>query len=407
MSNLSIAPYFAFARTKITGQFISNDRSEAWVSAEPDLRYKALCHTCGTPAQTTHSHEIRTIRDLDVGETRIHLRSAYRNIVCPQCDGVRTEALEYVEGCKRLTKRFARYVYSLCKILTVKEVADHLGLDRKTVKDIDKTFLEKEFGATDYTGLRILAIDEIAVRRGHRYLTVVLDYETGRVVWMGRDRNKETLSPFFQGMTETQRAQIQAVALDMWDPYINCIRRWCPEAKIVFDLFHIVKEFNKAIDAVRNREYRTASEEDRRILKGSKYLLLKNGENLKPEEASKLDKLLNLNGNLATMYILKDYLKELWACSSRSQVLVALTEWCRITEESNIPEAKSFAKRLCNYCYGILNHAEYPISSGRLEGTNNKIKVIKRRSYGFHDIDYFILKIKQAFPGKNNQLFGT
>jgi transposase len=320
---------------------------------------------------------------------------------------VRTEALEYVDGGKRITKRFAHYVYSLCKILTVKEVADHLGLDRKTVKDIDKSFLEEEFGVTDYTGLRILAIDEIAVKRGHRYLTVVLDYETGRVVWVGRDRDKETLTPFFQGMTEAQRAQIQAVALDMWDPYINCLRRWCPAAKIVFDLFHVVKEFNKAIDAVRNREYRTASEADRCVLKGSKYLLLKNGKNLRPDEVPKLEKLLNLNRNLATMYILKDSLKELWACSSRSQALVALSEWRRIAEESAIPEARSFAKRLRNYCYGILNHAEYSISSGRLEGTNNKIKVIKRRSYGFHDIDYFILKIKQAFPGKINQLFRT
>jgi transposase len=312
-----------------------------------------------------------------------------------------------VDAGKRVTTRLARYIYDLCKVLTVKEVAENLGLDRKTVKEIDKTVLEEKFGTTDYSGLRVLAIDEISIRKGHNYLTIVLDYETGRVVWIGRGRDKETLTPFFAEMAPEQRVKIKAVALDMWDPYINSLRRWCPQAKMVFDLFHVVKKFNRSIDVVRNREYREASESDKRVIKGSKYLLLKNEENLKPEEATKLGKLLNLNENLSTMYILKDSLKELWACRSRDQALTALVEWCRIAEESEIPEAKSFATRLCRHCYGILNHSEYPISNARLEGTNNKIKVIKRRSYGFHDIKYFALKIKQAFPGKIEQLFRT
>ena len=166
-----------------------------------------------------------------------------------------------------------------------------------------------------------------------------------------------------------------------------------------------VKEFNTAIDNVRNRECREACEQSKKVVKGSKYILLKNEANLKPKEVPKLRELLEINENLSTMYILKDYRKEIGNCTDHISAFVQLVKWRWIAEASGIPEAIRFAKRLFRYCYGIFNHCDYPISTGRLEGTNNKIKVIKRRSYGFHDNDYFALKIKQAFSGSYEQLF--
>ena len=184
-------------------------------------------------------------------------------------------------------------------------------------------------------------------------------------------------------MPPGQRSGIEAVVIDMGEPYINRVKRGCPDAKRVFDLFHVVKEFNKSIDKVRNREYRMAREHDERVLKGTRYLLLKNEENLRPEEASRLQDLLERNKNPETMYILKDCLKESWNHTRRDHAREAPADWCRIADESGIGEAKSFAKRLLRCCDGILHHCEYPISAGRLEGCNNKIKVIKRRAYGF------------------------
>jgi transposase len=108
--------------------------------------------------------------------------------------------------------------------MTIQEVSRHLGLDWKTVKAVDQKFLEEEYGETDYQGLRILAIDEISIRKGHRYLTVVLDYESGRVVWVGKDRKARTLRRFFSGMTAKQRKQLEAVVMDMWDPYILAVQ---------------------------------------------------------------------------------------------------------------------------------------------------------------------------------------
>lgn len=337
--------------------------------------------------------------DLSLGEARVVLDVPSRKVYCPCC-GIRVEDLEFVGPWERVTKRLACYVKELCKVLTVKEVAEHLGLDRKTVKRIDKQALEEEFGKTDYRGLCILAMDEISRRKGHDYLTVVLDYLTGRVVWVGEGRDEKAVTPFFEGMTQEQREGIEAVAIDMWDPYINMLKHYCPKAKIVFDLFHVVKDFNKVINKLRNQEYRKASKKDKAVIKGTKYLLLKNKENLYPRQRPKLRALLELNKTLSTAYILKDDLKGIWIHKCPESALQALDDWCVLARESMIPELIKFARKLQRHAYGILNHCIYPIHTGRLEGTNNTIKVIKRKAYGFHDDRYFILKIQQAFPGK-------
>jgi len=314
------------------------------------------------------------------------------------CGRILVEDLAFFEPYQRVSKRLARFVHDLCKVLTVQDVARHCNLDWKTVKNIDKTFLEGEFGETDYGDLTILAVDEIAIRKGHRYMTVVLDYLTGRVVWMGEGRRADTLMEFFEGMTDTQREKLEAIAMDMWDPFIKAVKTKAPHVKIVFDLFHMVKEFNKVIDRVRIDEYTKASESDKKVIKGSKYLLLKNPENIhKSEDKEHLERLLELNETISKVMILKDKLKLMWDCDSREEARRQIVEWCSMAESVRHPAVSKFANRIRRYEYGILNHCEYPIHTSMLEGINNKIKVIKRKAYGFHDNRYFSLKVIQAF----------
>jgi transposase len=227
-------------------------------------------------------------------------------------------------------------------MLTVKEVADHLGLNWKTVRRIDKHFLEAQYGKIDTSGVRILAVDEIAIRKGHRYLTVVLDYERGRVIWVGKHRRAKTLSRFFNKMPKRDRKTLEAIAMDMWDPYIKAIQKKVPHVKIVFDLFHVVAQFSRVIDKVRNA-------------------------------------------------------KHIWSYKSRTWATKAIKEWCALARCTEHPSVQKFADTLEQYSYGILNHCDYPIHTGKLEGVNNKIKVIKRKAYGYHDLRYFSLKIIQAF----------
>lgn len=403
MSGLSIASYFPFTRVKVVSQNVHLDLAQpgALIHLQPDRRYRPICRECGTPG-VVHSKGLRRIvRDLNFGPAHTYLQVEYRRVWCPRCQRARVEHLEFLDSHKRLTQRLARYVHELCKVMTVLDVARHLGLDPKTVKAIDKHFLDEEYGQTDYKGLRILAIDEIAVKKGHNYMTVVLDYTTGRVVWMGEGRSMDTLDAFFNPMTDEQKQGIRAVAMDMWEAYINRVKHHCPQAKIVFDLFHVVKAFGDVIDEVRREEVRQVeTDEDKTYLKGSRYLLLKNRENLKPEQRVRLRELLSANERLAAVYQLKDQLKMIYRYKRPYAAKRALDQWCTLAKEVDHPAMDRFIGRLRYFEYGILNHCDYPIGTSRLEGVNNKIKVIKRKAYGFHDPEYFALKVKQALPGK-------
>jgi transposase len=228
MSGLTIAPYFPFRRLKILGQSVAPEARVARIQAAPDNRFQPVCHHCGKKAAAVHSWTGRSVRDLDMGGTRIWIDCRYRKLHCERCRRIVTEELELFDPYLRITRRLAAYIHELCRWMTVRDVAWHLGLDWKTVKTVDKLFLEAHYGQPDYEGLRILAVDEISIRKGHRYLTVVLDYETGRVVYVGKARKARTLMRFFNQLSAGQRKAIEAVVMDMWDPYIKAVKKNCP-----------------------------------------------------------------------------------------------------------------------------------------------------------------------------------
>jgi transposase len=396
MSSLSIAPYFPFCRIRIIDQFVYPKTQESWLKVVPDKRFQPICHLCGHRAIGIHSRSQRNVRDLNLASTTVYLQCHFRKIFCPACQRIVIEDLGLLHPYLRVTKRLAEYIHGLCKVMTVKEVAEHLDLDWKTVKNIDKFFLETHYGTPCFDGLRLLAVDEISIRKGHRYLTIILDYETGRVVWIGQNRKARTLSSFFNRLSKGQKKNLEAIVMDMWDPYIKAVKAKVPHVKIVFDLFHVVAQFSKVIDKVRNSEYRKASKEQKEIFKGAKYLLLKNTVR-RFKERAQLAELLQINQVINTVYILKDQLKHIWTYRSRTWTTKALDQWCSLARFLKNQSLTKFVKMLERYSYGILNHCDYPLHTSKLEGVNNKIKVIKRKAYGFHDLRYFSLKIYQAF----------
>jgi len=386
---------------KVAYQSVPEGSRSVLVRLEPDQRYRPCCHVCGRPAQTVHSATRKFVRDLSLAGFSLMLQIEYRKIWCRSCGGVRVEQLEFVDTHQRVTHRLATYAAQLCKAgLSVEAVARHLDLDPKTVKAIDKAALQVEFGQTTYDGLKRLAIDEIAVKKGHNYMTVVLDYDTGRVIWMGEGRQNDTIDKFFEAMPTEAREGIEAVAIDMWEPYINAVKRWCPQADVVFDLFHVVKAFNKVIDDIRNEEFRKAGGDLRELLKGSKYLFLKNWGNLKRDGRVQLDEILALNARLNTIYWLKDLLAHIWDYYYPGWAMKMLAEWCAVARQDGHPALVKFAQKLERHQYGIISHCKHQIHTSKLEGVNNKIKVVKRVAYGFHDLEYFALKVKQALPGR-------
>lgn len=365
-----------------------------------DMRFTtSYCPICNQVAPRER-RVVKVIRDLPILGKETYMSCEIFNVKCPRC-GTRRERLDFIDRCSRLTIRLEQFIFSLVCMSTVKDVATKFDLSWETVKNIDKKFLEAKYKNMDYGDLKRIAIDEISNKKGQNYLSVVMNLDSGRVIWVGEGRKEEDIDKFFQTLTEMQKNSIVAASIDMWPAYIKSIEKNCLHADIVFDKFHVVKKFGDVITSLRAAEYKKANDQkDKDILKGTKWLLLRNKSNLKADAKKELKQLLELNENLATAYILKEKLSTIWNYKNRVWAKKAIDSWIGIAEESDIWGIKKFIKMLKKHEYGILNHCQQPISNGKLEGTNNKIKVLKHRCYGFHDVEYFKLKILEACQGK-------
>jgi transposase len=240
-----------------------------------------------------------------------------------------------------------------------------------------------------------IAIDEIAVAKGQRYLTVVLNLLSGAVVFVGDGKGVAALEPFWKRLRRA-RAKVQAVATDLSSAYIRAVRDNLPKAVHVFDHFHVIKLFNEKLSAFRRELYNQASsKEERHLLKGTRWLLLKNPENLDEDrdERERLEEALELNKPLSVAYYLKEDLRQIWSQPDKRTARRVLRDWLARARASGVRMLIKFADTLEEHQEGVLNYYHYPISTGPLEGTNNKIKTMKRQAYGFRDQKFFKLKI--------------
>jgi transposase len=349
-----------------------------------------------------HDAERRRVRDLPLFEARVELIVPRLRVRCAHC-GPQLERLEWLEPYARVTNRLAHSVARLCRLMPVRHVAGFYGLAWTTVKQIDRRHLERELGPVDLTGVRILGMDEFALHKGHRYATVVVEPQRKRVLWVGRGRAREDVRPFFKLLGPAGCAQVQAVVMDMNTSYELEVRQHCPQAEVVFDLFHVVAKYGReVIDRVRVDEANRlrGDRPARRVMKSARWLLLRNQENLRdPGDRVRLKELLAANRALFTVYVLKDDLKSLWHYRHAGYARRFWQHWYSRAVRSRIPPLRAFARKLKAYLPGILAHCQWPLGTNLIEGINNRIKVIKRMAYGFRDEAYFFLKIRAAFPG--------
>lgn len=355
--------------------------------------------SCGRIFDRYYDGDYREVRDVSFGKWDMYLLFFQVRVDCPDC-GVMTEHLDWCERYQRYTKRFSQYVASLCQLTSNSAVAKHFSLDWKTVKRMDKGYLNEKLNPPDFENLKVLAVDEIAIKKGHKYATIISDFEQRRVVWAVKGRSEENFSEFFKLIGPKRCNGIEAFAMDMWKPFIKMTKKYCKNAEIVFDKFHVVAKMGKAIDKVRNQELKKSSGTRKEVIKGTKYLLLKNRDNLDKDQKANLKELLALNKRLSTMYILKDDLKQLWNYKYPKAAENFFKQWYRRAIYSKIGPLKEFARMLKRHWDGIVAYCRHPINTSVLEGMNNKAKVIKRIAYGFRDPDYFFLKLRAAFPGK-------
>jgi len=356
-----------------------------------DLR----CAACGSRRVIRRGFQARRFRSLPIGRRAVALALAVPRVGCADCGAVRQVTLDFADERRSYTKAFERYVLELSRHMTIRDVALHLQAGWDLVKDIQKRYLSRKFRRIKLHALRQIAIDEIAIGRGQRYLTVVLDLKSGAVVFVGDGKGVEALKPFWIRLKRS-RARIEAVAIDMSPAYICAVETHLPQAILVFDHFHVLQLFHEKLSDLRRKLYREATEQaHKKVLKGTRWLLLKNPENLDStrDESKRLHEALTLNQPLATAYYLKEDLRQIWEQSDRAGAQRVLDDWIRRAESSNIPLLVQFAHTLAAHRSGILNYYVYRLSTGPLEGTNTKIRVLQRQAYGFRDTEFFKLKI--------------
>ena len=353
------------------------------------------CPVCGSRHVIRRGSCHRLFLSLPIGSHPVRTSLDIPRVGCLDCGAVRQVRVGFADERRSYTRSFERYVLELSKHMTIQGVARHLQVGWDTVKDIQKRSLSRRFRRIRVKGLRQIAIDEISIGRGHRYLTVVLDLLSGAVVFVGDGKGADALSPFWERLKRS-RAKIEAVAIDMSPAYISAVLKNLPKAVLVFDHFHIIKLYNEKLSALRRDLYREATEKlHKDVLKGTRWLLLKNPENLDDtrNETRRLQEALKLNEPLATAYYMKEDLRRVWEQPDKDTARKILEAWIARAETSNIRMLHQFAKTMSMYRNQILNFYDYRISTGPLEGTNTKIRVLQRQAYGFRDIEFFKLKI--------------
>lgn len=337
----------------------------------------------------------RRFMTVPIGGKSVFIDFAVQRIKCLVCGVVRQVKIRFAEEHKRFTRQFERYVLGLCQNMTILDVAGYLRVSWDVVKDIQKRYLKRKFSRPRLKDLMRIAVDEISIGHGHNYLTVVLDLDSGAVVFVGEGKGTAALEPFWQRL-RSSGAKVEAVAIDMSPAYKSAVTSHLPQAAMVFDHFHVIKYFNDKLSNLRRDLYQEVTDLlERKVLKGTRWLLLKNPENLVPRrnERERLEEALRINKPLATAYYMKEDLRLLWKQPDKNTAEVHLEDWVTRAESSGISMLKRFAKTLREHWSGILAYYDYPISTGPLEGTNNKIKTMQRQAYGYRDKQFFILKI--------------
>jgi len=361
-----------------------------------------ICPCCNMHCRTIHMHRKHKIRDLDLVNSKVYIEFYIYEIDC-KCGYLGNEKLDFCEDYSRYTKRFEERVVILCTIMCIKDAAKQMHIGWETTKNIDKRNARKYIVDISTIAPKRIGVDEIAYEKGHKYLTIVRDVDLNKVIWVGKDRKKETLDEFFKIIGIEKCMQIILAVCDMWDPYIASIKA-NTFAEIVFDKFHIAKVITEAVDAVRKKEFAKADEKERKEMKHKRFLILSRQERLDKEKKETLQDLLSLNKNLYAAYLLKEQALDIFDEESQENATKRLKRWIENVKLSGIEQFQNVIKRIERYIYGIINYFKHKVTNAQSEGFNNKINIIKRRAYGFRDLEYFKLKILQTCGLKNHQI---
>ncbi len=350
------------------------------------------CPCCSSRKVIKFGHKIRRIRLVPMGKRPAILRLKTHRVKCKHCGQIRWIKLPFLEGKSNCSRMFVRYLLDLCQLMTIKAAAGMLGVGWDLVKDHHKEYLSKKYRRRGWKKIKYIGIDEFSFKKGHKYLTIAVNLETGEIIYAAEGKSKESIEPLLLKL-KRYSGGLKAVAIDMNPGYIGAIIETLPGIPIVFDRFHVVKLVNQKLDELRRSIQSKLPVSESETLKGSRYLLLANYADLDDKGKNRIKELIRINEPLNIAYNMKEQLLYLWEMRDKESAERFLKAWCSDAMDSGITVLIKLGVTMASHRTGILNYFDHKITTAKVEGINNKIKTLKRQVYGFRDLDYFKLRL--------------
>jgi transposase len=357
-------------------------------------RFQLLtCPECGTRVKGRFEETTRRWRHLALSGTTTWIEGPIRRLRCPTCRKVQTEAVPWARHRSAFTRPFEDAVGFLAQKLDHTSVSNLFGISWSTVGRIAQRLVAEQLHEDRFENLRAIGVDEFSFRRHHRYITIVLDHDRTRVIWAGEGKSGDTLAAFFDELGPERLANIELVSLDMAAGFIKAVQQKLPHATIVFDRFHVVRLAQDAVTEVRRAQARQLDPKDRGPIKNTRWALLKNPENLHASEKAKLEAVRASNTPLYRAYLLKETFLDIFTYRSAFHARRALMAWLAWAQRSRLPPFVRLARTVRRHLTGILAFIASRLTNARLEGMNNKVRLISHRAFGFHSASPLIAMI--------------
>jgi transposase len=339
-------------------------------------------------------------RHFDIGPCRVSLEAKIREGRCSKCDGRRTEGVPWASYRALHTKTFDRRVARLVQLTDRTAVSELTGVSWHGIGRIVERVVAEAGLADPLEGLTGVTVDEVSYKRGHKYLTIVTNLATGDVVWTGKGKNAETLGKFFDDLGEVRTAKLKVVAIDMSAAYTKSVTERAPNAEIVYDRFHVVCLVTKAVDSVRRSECGRLGNIDGKDLKKTRFALLRNPKHLRPSDKAAIKRVQSTNRRLTRAYQLRVDFEQFWKIKDEKKGRKFLMRWTREALLTRLKPFRTLANTIRAHIDGILGYIRWGgITSGQAEGTNNKIKMLIHRAFGFHSAAAVLALVRLCCSG--------
>ena len=345
-------------------------------------RRRRLRCACGYSTRAVYDRSVRRWRHLDMGVSKVWLEGEIRRLYCKRCARVVTEEVPWARPRARHTRDFEDVVAWLCQRSDQTTVATLLRCSWQAVHDIVGRVVVEHIDQSRLDGVYRIGVDEISYRRGHWYLTIVADHDTGAVIWVDKTKSGAALERFYDALGDERLEQLEAVSMDLGTSYRDATRRRAPDATICFDPFHVIQLANRALDAVyKAADHGTISGRQWRKVRGA----LRTGEErLDDTQAAIVNTVRRTSYRLWRAWDLKEELRWLYRGVPPNKAAAYLRSWINSAVRSRIPAFVNLAQTISRNFDGIVAAIELGLSNSRLEGINSKIRVIQRRGYGHH-----------------------